>query len=155
MGTTIIYSHMCQLVLDSRAVTVIRNTTKYLQRMSKQNDKKEPTKYDGITVEDNIYLMDCLLDKLDKVKDYKYCIKGIRETLENEKKKFEIGSYTLYEQCVSISNALKGFRCNQYQSGYNGTKISKTKNISSLSSAYLINQSPTGLYEYKIDLLKD
>jgi len=151
----IIYGHMCQLVLDSRAVTVIRNTTKYLQRMSKQKDKKEPTRYDGITAEDNIYLMGCLIDKIDKVKDYNKSIKCSRIILEAEKKNFENGSYTLYEQCVSISKALIGFRCNQRVSGYNGSTIRINKKVSSLSSAYLVNQSPTGLYEYKIDLLKD
>jgi hypothetical protein len=67
----------------------------------------------------------------------------------------------MWGQVKLLLEALKAFRCNAVYGNFeqlSGVKmrgrIEMNKKISALSSAYLINQSVTGLYEHRIDLLK-
>lgn len=67
----------------------------------------------------------------------------------------------MYEQCKVLLNILNAFKCDRTSvdiSLLNGKKtaavLTKNSCISNLSNCKLINQSITGLYETKIDLLK-
>jgi CRISPR-associated endonuclease Csn1 len=68
---------------------------------------------------------------------------------------------SLWEQVRLLMETLKAFCCNAAYANFTelsgkGTRgrVELNKKVSTLSSAYIINQSVTGLYEHKIDLLK-
>lgn len=65
------------------------------------------------------------------------------------------------EQATLLLEILKAFKCNVQKpnlTAIGGAKganaIAKSKNIGGFSTAYLINQSVTGVYENKVNLLE-
>jgi CRISPR-associated endonuclease Csn1 len=70
-------------------------------------------------------------------------------------------SMSMWEQSKILLESLKAFCCNAAYANFTelsgkGTRgrVELNKKVSALSSAYIIHQSVTGLYEHKIDLLK-
>ena len=79
--------------------------------------------------------------------------------LEENQNKYR--SMLIYEQCKILVQILKAFKCNAEKPSFMDLcgkgavgSIFKTKDITASKSVALINQSITGLYETKIDLLK-
>ena len=71
-----------------------------------------------------------------------------------------INSQDALVRCKVLLQGLNALRCNTVLTDLKSIEgkaktgaIFKSKNLSNFNSAYLINQSPTGLYEKKIDLL--
>lgn len=132
----------------------------YLKRLVKVASKTgyKVTPYDKITLEKNIELYKALLEK-HKSNVFKNKPASQIKTLEDGLPIF-VG-LSLEKQCLVICEIIKLFICKSVtcnleliggKSKAGAFKIGK--NISSLDSAYLYNQSVTGLFEQKIDLLK-
>ena len=132
----------------------------YLKRVVKVASKTgyKVTPYDKITLEKNIELYKALLEK-HKSNVFKNKPASQIKTLEDGLPIF-VG-LSLEKQCLVISEIIKLFICKSVtcnleliggKSKAGAFKIGK--NISSLDSAYLYNQSVTGLFEQKINLLK-
>ncbi|MCH5265517.1 MAG: type II CRISPR RNA-guided endonuclease Cas9 [Lachnospiraceae bacterium] len=160
-GKQIVFKNAVQLVLLEEEVRYLKRIIKYLARSLERSDKRKPlaiTEYDGITPEGNIAIYDKLLDK-HKNTLYSKRASGQIETLEKGRDTF--GALSVEQQCITIGEMLDLFQCKQVSSdlsliggaGKAGV-FQKSNTISKNETAYLILQSPTGLFEKKIDLLQ-
>ena len=161
----ILAKHPYQLVLDDFSVQYIKEISEYIEKCSERKTIIDHVMFKvgnrtfQINKENNIKLYEILLDKLHSAV-YQKLLKNIEITVYGGKNIFE--NLEVYKQCVVLSNILKAFKCDRQVSDLtiiNGKKTSGTitfnKNISNCNTAYLISQSPTGLFEYKKDLLRE
>lgn len=132
----------------------------YLKKIFKVVSKKDYiiNAFDKITREENIATYKMLLAK-HKTSAYKNRPSAQIKTLEKGMDKF-IG-LSLEEQCIVIAEIIKLFVCKPITSNLvliggssNAGKCVFNKAISNANSAILYNQSITGLFEQKVDLLK-
>lgn len=157
-GDYYVCKHAYELSADSDHEQYLKNIEKYLNRCFSAKKELDITEFDGITREENIDLYDWYIQKLSN-NVYIRFFKNVVGHLNTNKDTFE--SLSIYDQCKALTEILKFFKCDRQLSDLsmiNGKKkmgvIKFNKNISKLDSAYVINQSPTGLYEEKINLLK-
>lgn len=150
--------HAYELVADTEHEQYIKQIGKYIERCTKAKKELEITPYDGIDYDKNVELYNWFIEKL-KVEVYARLLKNALSNLIEYSDVFY--NMPLYSQCKLLLEILKLFKCDKQPSNFSelsGVKsaglITFNKKISNLNSAYLINQSVTGLYEYKIDLLK-
>jgi CRISPR-associated endonuclease Csn1 len=153
--------HTYQLVLDSLEEQYIKNLGKYNERCAAKKEELPVTEHDGISVEENLNLYRLFVKKCNE-KVYGSCF-GVFNLMGNEMVEYEnkFIAMSIWEQTKILLEALKAFRCNAVYGNFkelsgNGIRgrIRMNKKISELSSAYMINQSITGLYEHRVDLLK-
>ncbi len=159
-GNNNYYSHTYQLIVDERSSRYIYQLIKYKEKYGKLKEESI-SKTNVITKEKNLVLYDFFINKLNnsvysKLKRYKqnsdslekakdiFCELNIRDQVSVLLEILEI--FKPDRSCADLKNIkIKGkpgeFRYNQ--------TISST-----FDKAYLINQSVTGLYETKINLLK-
>lgn len=156
-GNQIGYKPGIQLVLGYKYEKYIRNIENYL---SKHKDR-EIIPRDNISSEENIELYDVLTGKmLNTVLSVRFS--GIGKKLEKRREKFVLCSPE--EQCYVLNEILKILHANVLlgdlkligESGQAGVMVTNVKfsEIKGIHSIKLINQSVTGLFEQKIDLLK-
>lgn len=157
-GNHLVCKHAYEFAIDKEHEQYIKQIGKYIERCTKAKKELEITDFDGITYDKNIELYNWFTKKLN-VTVYKKLFKTALSNLTEHKDKFY--SMSLYSQCKLLLEILKLFKCDRQLSNFSelyGVKsageIKFNKKISKYNSAYLINQSVTGLYEYKIDLLK-
>lgn len=150
--------HAYELAVDIVHEKYIKQIDKYINRCILAKKEILITEHEEITFEQNLELYEWFVQKLN-CEVYKKLFKNMITDLNDNKTVFE--KMSLYSQCKLLLEILKAFKCDRQTSNFlelNGKKtvgiIRFNKNISRMNSAYLINQSPTGLYEYKIDLLK-
>ncbi len=157
-GDSYVYKHAYQLAIDEKHLKYIKNIIKYITRCSEAKKELDISQYDYISQEENAELYDWYLQKLN-TRIYSALFKTMATQLNESKSKFE--NLSLNEQCYVLIEILKAFRCDRQCPDL--TKLSgpatagivrANKKISGLVSAKLINQSPTGLFETEIDLLK-
>ena len=162
-GTTkkqLILQGAVQNIVSKDKEEYIKRIENYLARNLERTDKKTNlllSEHDKITKEDNLRLYEYLINKHDTT-IYKYRPANAVNTLVKGKEKFE--EISLEEQCIVIGQILCLFTCKPISADLklvggsaNSGVINKNKKISSENSAYMINQSVTGLYEQVIDLL--
>lgn len=144
-----------QLVLNDELCEYVKKVGKFVARLKAAKGNLSVSSHDGITFEDNVALYETFIDKL---KNTKYCVKLLAQisTLENKKQVFTQKS--LEEQAEILFEILKMFQCNALTSdlsllggGKGVAKIRKNKKIDE-ASIYIIHQSPTGLFEQRVDL---
>ena len=157
-GNRLRYEHSYQLTIDYERAKYIRYLKKYQERCTARRTELPVTEYDGITSEENEQMYDYFLKKL-TAPCYEALFASVYTDMTNYKGRFT--EMSLYEQVTVLLEVLKAFRCNAQKPDFTllcgkGTvgSILKNKNITQLSSAYLIHQSATGLYEVKENLLK-
>ncbi|MCF0123022.1 MAG: type II CRISPR RNA-guided endonuclease Cas9, partial [Ruminiclostridium sp.] len=137
--------------------------TAYLKKVCRFNDRVKAklatavTAGDKITAEENISLYKVLLEKHEKTV-YRSRPASQVKVLQNGMEKFE--NLSLEDQCTALGNILVLFKCvfaRADLSAIGGSKQAGTvglnKNLMSASSARIIFQSPTGLFETSVDLL--
>jgi CRISPR-associated endonuclease Csn1 len=164
-GNQIILRHTYQLLLGSEKEQYIKNLVKYDKRCKAWKDAKKEelpvTEYDGISAEENVILYHLLAKKCNE-KVYDSCF-GEFNRIGNEMVEYEnkFIAMSIWGQTKILLQVLKAFRCNAEEANFKDLsgvetrgKIRRSKKISELSSAYMINQSITGLYEQRVDLLK-
>lgn len=155
-GKVITYKPAVQLVLGDRY-------ERYVKKIEKVLEKPENyiiTEFDEVTGEMNIGLYKELVYKLTST-IFKVKFASLGEKLESSFIKFE--SLTLRKQCYVLNeilkiihnNVLSGDLTNIGESKQSGktTTNSALSEIKNVSKIYLVNQSVTGLFETKIDLL--
>lgn len=143
----------CQLVLGL-------DSESYFKKIFKVASRKDYkiNSFDKISCEKNIEVYKLLLDK-HKSNAFMNRPAAQISTLENGLEKF--CNLSLEEQCKALTEIVKLFICKSLtcdlsliggSSSAGSVKFSKI--ISNAKSAILYNQSVTGLFEQKIDLLK-
>lgn len=152
-----LYNHTVQLAVDDQKTKWIKSILKYLERCNEQRKEIPVTPFDGVDSEKNKALYDFFLKKLSS-----NCY-GKLFTKEGQvlaKRRDDFSMLPVAAQCRIIAEVLKLFTCTAELPNLKelcgsaiGECIRKSANISGLNSAYLIHQSPTGLYEYRTDLL--
>lgn len=146
-----------QLLLSNDKAETLKKISKYVQRR-KENKSILLNDRDGVGEEALEKLYGAFLEKL------KGTIYGVRlsaqaETLVNKKEQFM--KLTKEEKCTILYEILHIFQC---QSGSANLKaiggpgkagiLVMNNNITNCKQISIINQSPTGIYEEEIDLLK-
>lgn len=157
-GSALVCKHAYELVADAEHEQYIKQVGKYIERCTKAKKELEITAFDGINYDKNIELYNWFVEKLN-AEVYVRLFKNAISTLIEYSNVFY--DMPLYSQCKLLLEILKLFKCDRQLSDFSelsGPKsagiIQFNKKISNMDSAYLINQSVTGMYEYKIDLLK-
>jgi len=159
-GNTYIYTHTYQLALSSEDELYIKEIAKYNERCIARKMELPITEHDNISAEKNLALLDTFKAKC-AANVYCSCF-GEFDKLAQEiaKGKDAFSQMSIWNQVKLLLEILKSFQCNKSYSnmkelGGAGTRgrVSANKNLSALSSAYLIHQSVTGLYEYRVNLL--
>lgn len=159
-GKTLVCKTAIQLVLSELQEAYIKKITNYLNKCSKMKDVKEITKYDHLSVEENMDVYETISNKLNNtVFNVKFSKLG--KTLIDKKEIFE--NLSIYEQCLVLMQLLTILHANvrtgdlsllgeSKQSGTVtiGNKIEKSKTVNSFK---IIHQSITGLFEKEIELL--
>lgn len=153
----LIFKGANQLLLNYEETRVLKKVLKYVQRMSENKNIKLSSK-DGLEDLDLMMLYDAFLNKLEST------IYGVRlgtqkQTLTKGREKFKLLSNE--EKCIVLSEILHMFQCNS--SGANLKAIDgpgkagllvMNNNITKCKSISIIYQSPTGIFEQEVDLLK-
>lgn len=156
-GDRLICMHANQLYIKYEDIIKFRKIIKYVDRCKNSNKALPVHDSDGVDIDTCRYLYDIIIGKLEQpvYKIVPSVCKYMKELRENF-----IKSQDALVRCKVLLQCLNALRCNALITdltsiGGNakvGT-IRISKIISNFNSAYLINQSPTGLYEKKIDLL--
>lgn len=151
--------HSYEFAIDDEHANYLKKIEKYVQKCAASKKEIEVTKHDGITIEENVELYDWFVKRLENG-IYAKLLKSAYNSLIESKETFE--SLNICDQSVILNEILKLFVCDRRSSDFkklNGKgsvgDIKFNATISKFESAYLINQSVTGLYERKIDLLKE
>ena len=157
-GNYYVCEHAYQLAIDPVREKQIKDLGKYAERCAAQRKELPITEYDGITGENNQALYEFFLEKL-KTNTYHRLLSNMENDLIAAKDTF-FGK-SVYEQSLLLLEILKAFRCNAQNSNLTnlngkGTvgRILINKKLDGYSTAFLIHQSVTGLYEVREDLLK-
>ena len=158
-GTKIVYKHTYQFVVPNEIFVMIRDVEKYIARCTTAKRELSTHFNDGITKDNNERIYDFFINKIKSVKAYQSLFSPMLTDLEENQNKYR--SMLIYEQCKILVQILKAFKCNAEKPSFMDLcgkgavgSIFKTKDITASKSVALINQSITGLYETKIDLLK-
>lgn len=160
-GTQLDLQVAVQLCLDNDKVKYLKRIVKYVAENSKRKDKKNlllVNSHMGITKEMNLMLYDIFIDKLCH-SIYINRPANPREKLKNRRENFI--ELSVEEQCIIISEILHLFQCKPINANLllineskDTGKVNTNKKINGFKSVKLVAQSPTGLYEQVIDLLK-
>lgn len=157
----LVFKGALPLVLNYDEEKYIKNLSKYLDRCKKSNVRAGEllvTEYDNISDAQNKSLYESLHQKL-KEKKYNTRLSAQVPNVENGKESF--GELNLGEQAYLLCELLKLFACNVLTAdlrliggaGQAGT-IRVAKKLNEKARYILIDQSPTGIFEKKIDLMK-
>lgn len=154
----IIYRNTYQLMIDDVHSKYLKDVRKYCERCTLAKKELEVQLYDHISYEENLKMYDWFIEKLEKP-CYLKLFANVLSQLTSSRENF--CQLSILEQGKILLEILKLFKCdcvypnfkNLNGKGQTG-KILLTQTISSRKSVYLVNQSLTGLYERKVDLLK-
>lgn len=164
---SIILKHTYQLIDgDTRRKyeRSIKNIKKYIDRCAAKGKNAElpVTVFDGIKPESNVELYDWLLAKSQE-NVYKGLLGWLTKVMIDRREIFCGGSLTTLAQSKILLEILKAFRCHGERSNLSLLcdgkkedvgKLTKPAKLNGYQSAYLINQSTTGVYENKVNLLE-
>lgn len=154
----LLFKHTYQLAADVLHERYIKDLSKYVERCAEKKAELPVTEYDGLSKEGNLGLYDWFLEK-SRQKVYADLLKSLCTDMETYRDKF--ASMSMLGQAKLLLEILKSFQCNSRWTNFTDlcqkgsvSIIVKSMIIGKLSSAYLINQSVTGVYENKINLLE-
>lgn len=155
-GKAIVYKPAVQLVLGAEKEAYVKKISKVLSKPEEQ----KITSYDGVSAEENIELFDALTAKMTNT-IFKIKLEDIGNKINSGRDKFV--TLDVKKQCYVINEILKIMHCNVVTGDLSLIGAAKKAGVVSTSSALseikkvssimLINQSVTGLFETKIDLL--
>lgn len=157
-GSYYVCEHAYQLAIDAEKEKTIKSLSKYAERCAAKRQALPITPQDQIDEESNRELYRFFLDKL-ATPTYRRLLGNMEKDLTAHQAAFE--RMSLYDQAITLLEILKAFRCNAQNANLialcgKGTvgRVLISKKLDKCTSAYLIHQSPTGLFELKEDLLK-
>ena len=150
-----------QLCLAPEYTAYLKKVTKYLEENAQRRDKRallEVREITGIKKEWNLGLYQVFVEKLSN-SIYRNRPANPKEKLETGKETFE--KLSVEEQCIVLGEILHLFQCRPVKADLsliggspNTGNVQVGKMISNCKSVMMINQSPTGVYEQVINLLK-
>ena len=156
-GSRLIFKCANQLILFPNDEKCLKKILKFIQRR-KENKNLQIYNVDGILDEDLLHLYDTFLDKLQNT-IYKKRLSAQAKTLTEKRNHFI--KLKAEDKCIVLNEILHMFQC---QSGSANLKLIggpanagilvMNSNITECKSISIINQSPSGIFEKKIDLLK-
>lgn len=157
-GKSLVFKHAYEFAIDDAHSAYLKALDKYVARCTVAKSELEITKYDGISKESNVKLYDWFFERLN-TNSYKPLFTSAIKDMDSCRMNFE--SLSILDQSKTLLEILKLFKCDRQCPSFellNGKKtvgvIKKNVVLVKIDSAYLINQSVTGLYEVKVDLLK-
>ena len=161
-GEQIMFWGAVELVLIAEQESYVKKICKYVDRNKKANIKGGylpiNSLYDGITKNKNVELYDALLVK-QKETIYKQRPASQIKMVAASRDKFI--SLNIEEQSLVLNEIFSLFKCSAASANFKLLgggevvgRIQISKNITGRGKAYIINQSPTGIFEKKVDLLK-
>lgn len=156
-GNRLIFKGANQLILSEGDSRILKKVVKFNLRR-KENKNVTITEKDEINTEILLQLYDTFLWKIQNT------IYGIRlsaqeKTLKEKRETFR--SLSLEEQTLVLYEILHMFQCQSVSANLkaiggpgNAGILVMNNNITNCNQISIINQSPTGVYEQEIDLLK-
>ena len=162
-GSQLLVQNAAELSLPKQMENYVKKLENYEkhrseERSSVKNSQVKISKWDGITETENMILYDEFIEKLEKT-IYRFRPANQLNNLKKCKEIFK--SLSVEEQCLVLNQIQLLFACKPITADLTLINCSKragnmafSKNISSNDSVFMINQSITGLFEQKIDLLK-
>ena len=155
----------CDYVMINHAYQLIvsDDIAKYIKALLKATEESISAKRTEISSKEitsmrNVEIYDCLLEKMEKCKYGEIYPKMKRLLSENKDRFVEMSTFEQGKVTIEILKALK---CNGGAPSLESlcgdkhpTDRRHSKKLTTYSSAYLIHQSVTGIFEKKIDLLK-
>lgn len=156
-GDRLLFKCANQLILDEKIIVTMKKIVKFIQRRQENRELKLSDK-DGI---DNEVLMEIYNTFVDKLENTVYRIRLSEQakTLIDKQKEFE--RLSLEDKSSTLFEILHIFQCQSSAAnlkmiggpGKAGILV-MNNNISKCNKISIINQSPTGIFENEIDLLK-
>ncbi len=158
-GDRIIMEHAYQLVLTPEQERLVKEIVLYdAQCKERKKEVSLPSK-SGITGESLLQLYRAFAKKCDDGV-YSGFFSSLEKHIQDSENKFI--QLPMSSKCGVLLQIMNAFCSNALNADLKqlcgkGTvgRISISKNLSTQTSAYLVHQSATGLYEYKTNLLKD
>lgn len=169
----LLYKCAEQLFLPPKEEKYFQKISKYVQRIKDAKGKFILTDFDKNDfkkIDEDLKLTSVKLDErlvelydqlLHKLKDEVYSIVLSAQINNLEKGRELFMSLSIEEQIITLSEILHLFACKSISSNLSSIGgagragiLTLGKNISKLEQISIINQSPTGLFEQEIDLLK-
>lgn len=157
-GNQFVCKHSYEFAIDDAHSAYVKALDKYVTRCTVAKSELEITKYDGISKESNVKLYEWFFERLNS-NSYKSLFTSVIKDMDSCREKYE--DLCVLNQSKILLEILKLFKCDRQCPNFallNGKKsvgiIYASSSLNKVISAYLINQSVTGLYEVKVDLLK-
>lgn len=158
-GADLVCKPAIQLVLDYNNEWYVKQIVNYLSKCKEFNEEKDITEHDHISSVKNIELYNIITDKLLNT-IYSVKFSKLAKDLVSNEKRFE--NLSVYSQCIVIiqllnilhANVVKGDLSLIGKSKKGGTLTIANKIQPKVKSFNIVNQSITGLYEQKVDLLR-
>ncbi len=156
-GKQLIFKCAVQLLLAPQETEILKKVIKFINRKVENKNLKLVEK-DELTNDMLLELYDVFVYKIQNT------IYGIHlgkqgKDLKNGREKFI--NLTSEEKCVVLSEILRIFQCQSNEANLSlidsGSRVGRlylNSNITKCKQISIINQSPTGVYEQEIDLLK-
>lgn len=156
-GDQLLFKGANQLLLSNEHAAIMKKILKFVNRQ-KENKNLLLVDNDEITEEMLIQIYDMFYEKI-KNTVYNVRLSAQEKTLSDKKKNFL--NLKKEEKCVVLSEILHLFQCQSTSAnlkmiggpGKAGILV-MNNNISKCNKISIINQSPTGVFENEIDLLK-
>lgn len=146
-----------QLILSTTDMKILKRVLKFVQR-KRENKEEVLSLRDGVDEEDLLTLYDAFLGKI-KNALYGKQLSVEEKTLTDKRSVFI--ELSKEEKCQILSEILHIFQCQSSTAdlkiiGGSGSAglLRMNKNITECCNISIINQSPTGVYEQEIDLLR-
>lgn len=154
----IVMKSAVQLKIDYEKAKYLKQVIKYASVEKEDKNMEENLK---LTDKNNIDIYEYLYEKItNSIYSKRPAVTSTIKCLETGKLKFE--KFSIYEQCIQIKEIIRIF--NTTSEGVDlkslgGSKktsvLSINKKLSDKDKVVLINQSPTGIFENRINLLQD
>ena len=142
---------------ENNRATYLKNLGKYIQRCENNKKVLEIVPWDHISKDGNIEMYDWFIERMN-AQVYQKLFKNMQNDMISSREKFV--SMDALKQAKLLLEILKAFKCDRTNPSFkelNGKgvvgQLQLSNTISNLSSCYLINESVTGLYETKVNLL--
>ena len=156
-GVQLLFKPAVQLRLSPEDYNYAKNIVKFHDRQSALKKELTVTEFDGITAEENNRLYGVFAHKLSTF-PYNAVHTTPAKVFENGREIFE--NLSLENQAKLLYEALHLFQCNRINADLtliggakNSGIVLLTKNLSAKNKLYIVNQSPTGLFEQYVDLM--
>lgn len=146
-----------QLLLSFDETKCLKKVEKFVQRQKGDKNLKI-VKADGINEEELLNLYDVFEDKLENT-IYKKRLSAQAQTLREKRDNFN--KLSIEEKCIVLNEILHLFQCQSTTANLkliggpaSAGILVMNSNITDCKKIFIINQSPTGVFEKKIDLQK-